>query len=132
MTLDQFAARVMALPVMRWRKWHDTWEESDCYGLILLGLREMFGVDLGPVPRTSIADGFSRASGWVECGPEQGATCWMAWRDGAPTHCGWMLDSQRVLHCEGSDEHPGSARISRLSAVARVYGEIRFYRYAPC
>jgi hypothetical protein len=56
----------------------------------------------------------------------------MAWRDGAPTHCGVLLTAGSVLHSEGSDEAPGSVRVSRLAAVRRMYGEIRFYRYAPC
>jgi hypothetical protein len=132
MTLAEFAARAMGFPVIRWRKWYSDWKECDCYGLIVLGFREMRGIDLGPVPQTDIAEGFSRARGWVECGPEAGATCWMSWRDGKPTHCGWMLDAQRVLHCEGSEDRPGGVRISRLSAIELIYGEIKFYRYEPC
>jgi len=113
-------------------KWRADWEAQDCFGLIVLFFREVHGVDLGPVPQTDIASGFAEAQGWVECGPETGATCWMAWRDGAPTHCGVLLDAQRVLHSEGNEEHPGSVRVSRLSVIQRVYGEIRYYRYAPC
>lgn len=124
-----FAARAVGTP---WRRWHSSWEGMDCFGLIVLYFREVLGVDLGLVPQTQIAEGFSRARGWVECGPEAGVTCWMAWRDGAPTHCGVLLDARRVLHSEGSADYPGSVRVSRLAAVARVYGEIRFYRYTPC
>lgn len=132
MTPLEFAARAMAAPGIPWRKWHASWQAADCFGLIVLYFREVLGVDLGPVPQTDIASGFACAAGWVECGPAAGATCWMAWRDGAPTHCGVLLDAQRVLHSEGSDDHPGSVRVSRLSAVARVYGDIKFYRYEPC
>lgn len=129
MTPAQFAARAVGKP---WRKWRADWLAMDCYGLIVLYFREVLGIDLGDVPQTDIAAGFAEAEGWQQCGPEAGATCWMAWHDGAPTHCGVLLDSRRVLHSEGSEERPGSVRVSRLSAVAVIYGEIRFYRYSPC
>lgn len=129
MTPAEFAARAVGVP---WVKWRADWEAQDCYGLIVLFFREVHGIDLGSVPQTDIASGFAEAQGWIECGPEAGATCWMAWRDGAPTHCGVLLDAQRVLHSEGSEDHPGSVRVSRLSVIQRVYGTIKFYKYAPC
>lgn len=129
MTPAEFALRAVGMP---WRKWQASWECSDCFGLIVLYFREVLGVDLGPVPQTDIADGFDKARGWHECEPQAGATCFMAWRDGAPTHCGVLLDAQRVLHSEGSDERAGSVRITRVAAMERVYGTIKFYRYAPC
>lgn len=129
MTPAEFAGRMVGVP---WKKWHATWYSADCFGLIVLYFREVLGIDLGPVPQTDIAAGFAQARGWIECGPEAGATCWMAWHDGAPTHCGILLDTRRVLHSEGSDDHPGSVRVSRISAVVRVYGALRFYRYQPC
>jgi len=104
----------------------------DCFGLIVLYFREVLGVDIGHVPQTDIASGFAVANGWVECGPESGATCWMAWRNDSPTHCGVLLDERTVIHSEGSDGHPGNVRVTRLEVVRRFYGEIRFYRYTPC
>ncbi len=129
MTAAEFAARMVGRP---WRKWRADFDAADCYGLIVLYFREVLGVDLGDVPQTDIAAGFARAAGWIECAAQAGATCFMAWRDGSPTHCGILLDVQRVLHSEGSDERSGSVRVTRLAALARVYGELRFYRYAPC
>lgn len=130
LTPEQFAQRAMAAPGIRWRKWASGWDACDCFGLIVLWFREVHGVDLGPVPQTDIASGFEQAQGWIECGPEAGASCWMAWRDGAPTHCGVMLTATTVLHAEGSDDRPGRVRVSRLGAVEAVYGAVRFYRYA--
>jgi hypothetical protein len=104
----------------------------DCFGLIVLWHREVLGIELGPVPQTDIAAGFTTVAGWVECEPQAGTTCWMAWRDGAPTHCGVLLTDTEVLHSEGSAEHPGSVRVTRLAALRRCYGEIRFYRLEPC
>lgn len=132
MTPREFAARAMAAPGIPWRKWHASWEACDCFGLIVLYFREVLGIDLGDVPQTDISTGFTAARGWEECSPEAGATCFMAWRDGSPTHCGVLLDGQRVLHAEGSEEISGSVRVTRLAALQRVYGELRFYRYTPC
>lgn len=127
LTPEAFVRRAVGLP---WVRWRSDWTGADCFGLLVLYFREVLGVDLGPVPQTDIASGFSSASGWVQCGPEPGATAWMAWRDGAPTHCGVLLPDGALLHCEGTPERPGRARVSRMAAVAQFYGDdIRFYRY---
>lgn len=131
LTPDEFASRAVGLP---WQRWRSDWQAADCFGLVVLYFREVLGVDLGPVPQTDIESGFLAARGWSECGPEPGATAWMAWRDGAPTHCGVLLPGGKVLHSEGTPERPGRARVSNLPAVVRFYGaDVRFYRYAaPC
>lgn len=129
MTPQEFALRAVGIP---WRKWRADWQSCDCFGLIVLWYRHVLGLELGEVPQTDIAAGFALAAGWQRCDPAPGVTCWMAWRGDAPTHCGVLFSASEVLHAEGSDEHPGSVRLSRLRAVAQVYGEIRFYRYAPC
>lgn len=130
MTPAEFVARAVGVP---WVRWCSDWSGLDCYGLIVLWHREVLGVELGDVPQTDIVQGFAAAQGWQELpGPEAGATAWMAWRDGSPTHCGVMVDPRTVLHAEGGPDHPGSVRVSRLEAVRRVYGAIKFYRYAPC
>ncbi len=128
-TPDQFVARAIGIP---WVKWRSDWQACDCFGCIVLYFREVLGIDLGPVPQTDIAAGFERAKGWIECGAEAGATAWMAWRAGSPTHCGIVLSGGRLLHSEGSVTHPGGVRVTRLAAMRRVYGDIRFYRYSPC
>jgi cell wall-associated NlpC family hydrolase len=129
MTPQQFIARSVGVP---WARWRSDFSSCDCYGLVVLWHREVLGIELGRVPETDIASGFSAARGWVECGPEAGATCFMAWRHGAPTHCGVLLDSGMVLHSEGSQEMPGNVRMTRMRALERVYGCIRCYRYEPC
>lgn len=126
---EEFALRAVGVP---WVKWRSDWKACDCFGLLVLYFREVLGVELGEVPQTDIAAGFFAAKGWVECGPEAGVTAWMAWRGGAPTHCGILLSGERLLHSEGSEMRPGNVRITRLPAMRRTYGDIRFYRYSPC
>ncbi|WP_343639037.1 NlpC/P60 family protein [Roseateles sp.] len=129
MTPAEFVNRAVGVP---WVKWRSDWRGMDCFGCVVLWFREVLGVEVGPVPEMDIEAGFHSLPQWRECDPEAGATVWMAWRDGAPTHCGVLLDARRVLHAEGGEGKPGSVRISRLSALQRVYGEAKFYRYSTC
>ena len=127
MTPVEFVDRAVGLP---WARWRADWQAMDCYGLVVLWHREVLGVDIGDVPQTDIADGFAEARGWAEVpGPAAGATCFMSWRGAAPTHCGVLLPGQRVLHAEGRPGQPGNVRITRLRALAQVYGHIRYYRH---
>lgn len=130
LTPEEFAGRAVGLP---WRRWAASWQAADCFGLVVLYFREVLGVELGPVPETDIAAGFAVAEGWRETPAGPAAVAFMAWRAGAPTHCGIVLSGGRLLHSEGSEDHPGAARVSRMTAVSRVYGDLKFYRYAqPC
>lgn len=127
MTPADFVARAVGLP---WARWRADWQAMDCYGLIVLWHREVLGVEIGDVPHTDIAAGFAEARGWAEVsGPAAGATCFMAWRGSAPTHCGVLLAGQRVLHAEGRPGQPGNVRITRVRALEAVYGHIRYYRH---
>jgi cell wall-associated NlpC family hydrolase len=126
MTQTEFINRAVGLP---WVRWRSDWAACDCFGLIVLYFREVLGIDLGQVPQTDIASGFASMPGWSECGPDAGATCFMAWSDGAPTHCGILLSPSQVLHSEGDRKNGGSVRVSRISAMTRIYGDLHFYKY---
>lgn len=129
MTQSDFVQRAVGLP---WVRWRSDWSACDCFGLVVLYYREVLGVELGDVPKTDIASGFDAASGWAECAQYDDAVCFMAWRGKAPTHCGILLESGSVLHCEGSPERPGNARVTPLPAMRRGYGDIRFYKRTEC
>ena len=129
MTPDEFAARAVGLP---WVRWRSDWQAMDCFGLVALYWREVLGIDPGPVPRAAIADGFAAARGWTECGPDPGCTAFMTWRDGAPTHCGVLLPGGQMLHSQEGPGGTGSVRITRLTVMARLCRDLRFYRFTPC
>jgi cell wall-associated NlpC family hydrolase len=128
MTQSEFIARAGWLP---WVRWRSDWAACDCYGLIVLYHREVLGVDPGDVPQSDMAEGFDSITGWVECEQHDGASCFMSWRNGAPTHCGILLGDE-VLHSEGAVNHPGGVRVTKLATMRRVYGLIKFYKYSPC
>lgn len=128
MSPSEFIARAVGVP---WVRWRSDWSGLDCYGLVVLWHREVLGVDIGSVPQTDIAAGFSAAQAWVECAPEAGATSFMAFRrDGSPRHCGIVLSGARVLHADGGPDKLGSVRITRIRAIERAYGAMRCYRHA--
>lgn len=130
MTPSEFAERAVGLP---WVRWRSDWGACDCFGLVVLYYREVLGIDLGSVPQTDVAGGFfAQAERWRECEPEPGATVWMAWRDGSPTHVGVLIDAAHVMHAEGSPETGGSVRVNRLDVLRKLYGETRFVRFVPC
>ena len=129
MTPAEFVSRAVGLP---WIRWRSDWQAVDCFGLIVLYHREVLGIDPGDVPKSDIETGFHAAKGWAECAEQDGATCFMAWKDGAPTHCGVLLPGAMVLHSEGSPDHPGNVRVTRLSVMRRAYGDLKFYKYTPC
>ena len=145
MTPAEFVNKAIGVP---WVRWRSDWHGMDCYGLLVLWHREVCGIEIGDVSADDPSqDGRIAAvvkhafgseprieslrsdMGWVECTPEPYATCWMTYRDGAPTHCGVLLDVGRVLHSDGSDERGGgSVRVSRLKAMELRCGAIKYYR----
>ena len=129
MTPAEFVDRALSVP---WVRWGSDWSGADCFGLIVMWHRHVLGIELGDVPQTDIASGFAVAKGWEPCDIQTGATCFMAFRDGAPGHCGIVLDQLHVLHAQGSQEAGGRVKVSRLDALERLYNDIRFYRYTPC
>jgi cell wall-associated NlpC family hydrolase len=135
MTPDAFLARALALPGLPWVRWRAEWDGADCFGLVVLWHREVLGLDLGAVPTTDIGAGFAAATGWQPCSPVPGATAWMAWRGGAPAHCGILAAPGMVLHSDGDQGRPGVARLTRLSVMQRLYSDLQFFRraeVAPC
>ena len=130
MTPEAFVSRALALPGLPWVRWRSDWTACDCFGLVVLWHREVLGIDLGEVPQTDIAAGFDAASGWAPCEPVPGAAAWMAWRGGAPSHCGVLALPGMVLHSEGDVGRPGMARLTRLSVMRRMYSDLRFFSRA--
>lgn len=129
MTPAEFAGRAVGVP---WRRDAASWDAMNCYGVILLWFRHVLGIELQQFAETELAAGFAKSSGWRECEPAAGATCWMSWLDGAPQHCGVLLAPDQVLHSNGCDQHPGSVRVTRLRAMQAMYSDLRFYAHEPC
>lgn len=128
MTPEEFVGRAVGTP---WTRWRADWTAMDCFGLVVLYQREVQGIDLGAPLRSYLSTGHGGVQGWQECQPAPGSICFMAWQNGAPTHCAIMLPDGRMLHSEGAENIPGNVRITRLSAMQRAYGDLSFYTYIP-
>ena len=130
MTPQEFAARAVGV---QWARWRSDWSGMDCFSLVVLFFREVHGLDIGPVPHTDVADGFAgQPERWTDCDPRAGATMWMNWKDGGPSHVGILLTDSTVLHAEGMHECGGSVRVTRLDVMERFYGPSRFLRPVTC
>lgn len=130
MTPQEFAARAVGVP---WIRWRSDWDGMDCFGLVVLYFREVHGLDIGPVPHTGVADGFAgQPERWSDSDPLPGAAMWMNWKHGAPSHVGILLTDSTILHSEGQHECGGSVRVTRLDVMERFYGNSRFLRPAAC
>lgn len=127
MSPEEFRERAVGVP---WVRWRSDWQAMDCYGCLVLWHREVLGIELHGVPNMDMARGFaSVASEWVECTPEEGATVFFTFRDGAAVHCGILISPTHVLHSEGSSEQPGNARVSSLRSIRRMYGTLKTMRH---
>ena len=124
MTAQEFIERMVGTP---WVKWRADFDGADCFGMLILYHRHVLGIELGEVPHVSIDDGFRAVTGWEEC--TEGATSFMCFNGPQAVHCGILLPNGGALHCEGSDEHPGNVRVSRLRSMKIIYGDIKTFRY---
>lgn len=134
MTPDEFVRAVMSPSPFTWERWAADWERRlcDCWGLVVLEFGRVRGVDLGPVPHTDIGAGYIEVSrDWRLCDPAPGAVV-MCWEGDRPTHCGMLHRGGMVLHCPGASDYPGSARLTTLPAMRRLYGRLTFHEYRPC
>lgn len=129
MTPAEFVNRALSVP---WVRWGSDWSGADCFGLIVLWHRHVLGIELGEVPQTDIASGFSASPEWVRCTMEPPATCFMAFRNGAPGHCGIVLDQSNVLHSQGNQDVGGRVRVTRIDALQILYDDIQFFRHTKC
>jgi cell wall-associated NlpC family hydrolase len=129
-TEDEFVLRIVGTPCKRWR---GDWEACDCWGMLVLAHREILGIEVGPMPHVTLADGFAAmGSHWPRCEPQPGSCAFMAWRDEVPEHCGFLLKGNRVLHAPYSAHQASTVRVTPLAVMRRLYGgEITFHRYAP-
>lgn len=127
-TLTEFARRMVGVP---WVKWRADWQACDCYGLLVMYYRHVLGQDIGQVPHAPFATGLAGLSQWRECPAGTPGEVYVFTKGSDPQHCGVPYGFGRVLHCWGSDNHPGNVRIDRLDALTRLYGGYRTYAHHP-
>ena len=130
MTQAEFIKRIILKP---WVRWAADWDACDCYGLVVMYYRHVLGIELGDVPKTSLAGGIEATdlfSGWREMvEPSLHACGFMSYRGDQPTHCGIYIGGGEVLHSFGSDGIQGHVRVTRVKSMELAYGKIRYYAH---
>lgn len=127
MTNDEFISAMQGVP---WRLHASSLDAADCWGVVVLYYLLVHGVELADTHSMSMEDGITaqlKTGCWKEVyTPEDGVT-FMAYRHGSPEHCGVVI-GDRVLHSGGGANMRGSCRLDRVSAMQRLYPDMRFFR----
>lgn len=111
---------------------------ADCWGLVLLVSREVFGVDLGLYEGAMytgddlarIIEGEERSDRWELTGePRQGDVVTIRNRgEEHPSHVGIMVSTNQVLHSLDTSSN-GASSVHPLIVLRRMFGRIEIYRY---
>ena len=122
-----------------WVRGGSTRKGADCWGLVLLVSREVFGLDLGlyegakhtGAELSRIIEGEEISPRWVRTfEPQAGDVVTIRNRgDKHPSHVGLNIGGGRVLHSLDTSAH-GASSVHKLSTLTRMFGTIEHYRYA--
>lgn len=108
-----------------------TFDEMDCWGLVVLYYRHVLGIELHHLPD------YESGADFVTC-YESEVSCWRTvpsaitgciavfYRGDVPAHIGVMLNSAKCLHSRG--EH-GFVRIDNPLTLQRVYSRVEYMVY---
>lgn len=107
---------------------------ADCWGLVLLASREIYGVDIGRYEGaefrgeklTEIINWEAGSSDWIETQlPRAGDVVTMG-----TEHIGIMVTTSQVLHSLHGKAN-GASTVQLFAALNKVYKDMRAYRYVP-
>ena len=122
-----------------WVQGGSTREGADCWGLVLLVSREVFGLDLGLYEGAKhtgedlarIIEGEERSPRWARTlGPRAGDVATIRNRgDKHPSHVGINIGDGKILHSLDTSAH-GASAVHKLTTMCRMFGAIEHYRYA--
>lgn len=112
---------------------------ADCWGLVLMVSREIFGLDLGMhIGARYVGDELAhiieeeeQSNRWqVVAEPQNGDVVTMRKKvDGPPSHVGIVVGKGLVLHSLDTSAN-GASSIHPIKTLRRLFGQIEFCRYA--
>ena len=122
-----------------WVQGESSRDGADCWGLVLLVSREVFGIDLGLYEGAKftgddlarIIEGEERSSRWkLTDAPRAGDVVTIRRRgDPHPSHVGIMVDCDNVLHSVDISAN-GSSAVHPMKVLRRIFGRIETYKHA--
>lgn len=131
LTNQEFIEKTIGLP---WENRKSSFESVDCHGLVMLYYKHVLNIDIGVPP--GYEDGRRIDECWVaevESGnwiqvdrPTGDGIVFTCYVQGFPTHVGLVIGGM-VLHCRGSENHPGHVEMHSLRAIEKMYGKVTFH-----
>lgn len=128
MLKSEFIDKVTGAP---WGDRACSFDEMDCWGLVVLYYRHVLGIEIHHVPDYEAGANFqtcfsSEVVYWKlsEVIAEDGI--FIAWYGSQPVHVGLIVDG-RALHSRG--EH-GHVRADSIRTIQKLFTRVEFYNYA--
>ena len=132
MTQTEFINKMIGKP---WVDRASSFEECDCWGLVLLYYKEVLNIDL------PVVKGFTEKEDFLLC-YESGVQQWQevktpitqglaftSYKGDTPTHVGVCIGNGMALHCRGSVNQAGSVEVHSLRAIESIYGKITYHQF---
>lgn len=125
---DEFIKRMLGVP---WRNRASTFDECDCWGLVLLYYLHVLNIDIPTLSDYESGEQFGQCY-------ESGVSCWavqnkaigdcifVAWIGSAPVHVGLVIDGVAV-HSRGENGH---VRQDPLRTIQKLFTKVEYYTYA--
>tara|TARA_R110000764_G_scaffold29681_1_gene69381 strand:+ start:19968 stop:20387 length:420 start_codon:yes stop_codon:yes gene_type:complete len=119
-----------------WVNRASSFDEVDCYGLIVLYYEHVLGVTLPNVSGYESND-CTIDSGWHSaiCDWEEVTTpitqglVFTCYKGDTPTHVGLVISPTHVLHSRGSPNHHGKVEYHSIRAIKSIYGKMTFHKF---
>ena len=132
MTVNEFIKKSIGA---RWVDRASTFEQMDCWGLVILYYRHVLGIELTPIigyedkQTTLQVEALPEANRhWLPCGKINNAV-FLAYLGDTPTHVGIVIDNH-ALHAKGNAEQGGQVQYNKLDAIETMYTKVEYYKYA--
>ncbi|KFC12270.1 phage protein [Trabulsiella guamensis ATCC 49490] len=125
---DEFIDLVIGIP---WVNRACSFEEADCWGLVLLYYRHVLGIEISQSPDYENGSDFSVCYGtdavyWLQTETFTEGGIFVAWIGSRPVHVGLVIDGH-VLHSRGENGH---VRKDAIRTIQKLFTKVEFYRYA--
>ncbi len=113
-----------------------SFESVDCWGLVIMYYRNVFGVELPTV------DGYSQKNDIAECwaneaskshwkqvqSPTKDGVVFTCYEGAKPTHVGITIGDGKVLHTNGANR-VGGVQINSIKAIERLHGKMTYHKF---
>lgn len=131
LSVDEFINKVIGV------KWVDracSFDEMDCWGLVILYYRHVIGVELTDIKGYKSKNGSIETEAipeslrnWQPCHKHNNSV-FLAYIGDIPRHVGVVIDNH-ALHANGNSIDGGQVQYNKLDAIERMYTKVEYYKH---